>query len=320
MKLKYLIMGLSALVSVSCSDDDGTSPMALDTTSIKAITGPGKVTFTWNIPDEADYYYVRIKYTNPDSGERIMKSASIYSNSLVFDNLLARYGEIEYEICTVLKDGTVSQPYYTNVQCDPAEVIPTKTGEKEVELKDNGIWGTKAEATDGPYPASNLIDDSFATFFHTSWTGSYWEYVDSDGTVARVDATWNQVGPPIYIVVDTFRTDIEHFRFSYTCRDDGNIANPTAMDVYVSDSFDCTDIDETNPAYNARLIKSYVDGDLPTSIAATFNSETLKADNEPFRYIWFKVNSINKNLSFLAMSNLDIIEEFWTVYDPEAVE
>lgn len=317
MKIKHIIIGLLACAGVSCSNDDGTLPTALDTSSIRSITGPGKVTFTWNIPENADYYYVRIKYTNPETGENVMKSASIYSNTLVFDNLLARYGEIQYEICTVSKDGTTSDPYYVAIQCDPAELVPTKTGEKEVELADNGIWGTKAEANDGPYPATNLIDDSFATFFHTSWTGYYWKYVDSAGNVEIAQDP--NMGPPIYIVVDTFRTDIEHFRFSFTCRDDGNIANPKTMEVYVSDSFDCTNIDETNPGYNARLIASYDDGDLPSSIAATYNSATLSVD-EPFRYIWFKVNSINRDLSFMALTNLDIIEEFWTFYDPETAE
>lgn len=311
--MKYWIMALLAMACVSCADDDGVTPVALDSTTITTTAGPGQITLSWNIPDEANYYYVRVRYTNPESGQLVMKTASVYSDSMVIDDLLARYGEIEYEVCTVSKDGTESEPYFIKAQCEPAEVISTKTGQETIALSTDGLWATQGETAEGPI--ADLIDGNTSSFFHTQWSGSYWKYVDSDGTVEA--ASDIPAGPPFYIVVDTFSDDIEYFSFNYTCRNNGNRSNPDTMEVYVSDSFDCMNFDETFAGYNARLVASY--SGLPGDQGASYTSSTIEVD-APFRYVWFKVTSITGGKTFLALSELGLTKEIWSIFDPEAVE
>lgn len=312
--MKYWIMAVLVMACVSCADDDGVTPVSLDSTTITATAGPGQITLSWDIPDEANYYYVRVRYTNPDSGELIMKTASIYADNMVIDDLMERYGEIEYEICTVSKDGTESEPYYIKAQCEHAELIWNNTGEQEViPLRTDGLWATQGETSEGPI--AGLIDGNTSTFFHTQWSSTYWKYVDSDGTVEA--ASDNTPGPPFYIVLDTFTNDIDHFNFSYTCRNNTNRSNPDTMEVYVSDSFDCMNFDETFAGYNARLVASY--SGLPGDQGASYTSSSIYADT-PFRYVWFKVTGITGGKTFLALSELSLNKELWTKIDPEAVE
>ena len=87
--MKYISCWLLTIASViflgACSEES-TPPTSLDESSITTQSGPGSVTIYWDIPDEANYYYVRVNYSTPDDGD-CMKTASIYSDSLLIDNL-----------------------------------------------------------------------------------------------------------------------------------------------------------------------------------------------------------------------------------------
>lgn len=103
--ITYWLMAVALTTTIGSCSEDGIPPTSLDATTITTKSGPGTVTLYWNIPDSANYYYVRVNYSIPDEGER-MKSASVYSDSLQVDNLLARYGAIDFAVCTVSRDGT----------------------------------------------------------------------------------------------------------------------------------------------------------------------------------------------------------------------
>lgn len=123
MTMKYISCWLLTIASViflgACSEES-TPPTSLDESSITTQSGPGSVTIYWDIPDEANYYYVRVNYSTPDDGD-CMKTASIYSDSLLIDNLLARYGSIDFAVCTVSRDGTEGNTYHISAQADLAE-------------------------------------------------------------------------------------------------------------------------------------------------------------------------------------------------------
>ena len=62
--MKYISCWLLTIASViflgACSEES-TPPTSLDESSITTQSGPGSVTIYWDIPDEANYYYVRVR-------------------------------------------------------------------------------------------------------------------------------------------------------------------------------------------------------------------------------------------------------------------
>ena len=108
MKAKHIFsLAIAALVGfASCSKDGGVAPVALNPASIYAEAVEGQVILHWDIPSNADYKYVQVNYTLPENEynkepKECLRTASIYADQMVIDGLLARYGAIDYTICTV---------------------------------------------------------------------------------------------------------------------------------------------------------------------------------------------------------------------------
>lgn len=275
-------------MSIACSEEQGYVPVSLDSATLSYETGPGTVTLFWNIPDDADYYYVRVNYTTPEGD--CMRSASIYADSLRVDNLLNAYGPITFTLTTVSKDGTEGDTSCTiTAQADPVERTEELTA-TSLSLTSDGLWTDAQEASEGPI--ANLIDGDATTYFHMNWSGTVTAF-------------------PHYIIVDLGK-EVTNVMFSYTCRNNANRNNPKEMELYATTSFDGKTFDETN--FDAELLGSLTD--LPDGQAATYNSGQYSAE-VPFRYLWFKVLSEVNGNKYIALAELSVSEWQMEVQDPE---
>lgn len=275
-------------MGVACSEEQGYVPVSLDGTTLTYKAGPGTITLFWNIPDDADYYYVRVNYTTPVGD--YMRSASIYSDSLLVDDLLNAYGPITFTLTTVSKDGTEGDTSCTiTAQADPVERTEVLTT-TALTLSSDGLWTDAQEPSEGPI--ANLIDGDATTYFHMNWSSS-------------------PVAFPHYIIVDLGK-EVTNIMFSYTCRNNANCNNPKEMELYATASFDGKTFDETS--FDAELLGSLTD--LPATQAASYTSGQYEATT-PFRYLWFKVLSEVNGNKYIALAELSVSEWSMEVEDPE---
>lgn len=289
--ITYWLMAVALTTTIGSCSEDGIPPTSLDATTITTKSGPGTVTLYWNIPDSANYYYVRVNYSIPDEGER-MKSASVYSDSLQVDNLLARYGAIDFAVCTVSRDGTESETYHISAQAEPAEKTVEVVGETQLTLSADGLYTDNQEKQEGPI--ANLIDGKTSTFFHMSWSAP--------------------TPFPHYIVVDV-QKEISAFKFAYTTRNNANNDNPKTMNVYASNSFNKT----YDTAANGATLIAELDGSQLPSGVSSYTSENYITGGS-YRYIWFEVTSSYSGSKWIALAELSITELETEIFDPEAID
>ena len=303
---------LAASAIIACNDDGGVTPVSLDPASLKAEPAPGKIILRWNIPADADYRLVRVCYQLPDRS--CMRTASVYADSMVVDNLLARYGDIDFSFTTVSADGTESTPPLHVTARAEAAPKTIKLGEETGKVPIDGahVWGDRGEVSEGPI--EDLVDGNNNSFYHTIWSGRMWVYQDNGSGGYNKVAAGGGTELPYYIVMDC-QKQIQAFSFYYKCRNNANKSNPEEMTVLGSDTFSPVLFDEE--AYGAFEIKSFkgLSGDQ----AAEYTSAPLVAE-KPFRYIWFKFTKITYNKTFLALAELSIDAYGVSIYDPEAAD
>ncbi len=289
--IRYIGSTLAAVIlmfcGTSCSEDEDGYPIGIDYTTITTIPGPGQVTIKWTIPDEVDYYYVEVDYDTPEG--HYMKTASVYSDSLVADNLLARYGEIVFTVCTVKRDGSKSASYTVSATAEAAEATIEVTGYTQLSIA--AAYTDAQESTEGPI--ENLIDGDTSNFFHMSWS--------------------SPTPFPHYIVLDLGK-EVSNFRFNYVTRNNTNNDNPATMNVYGSNTFDEV-YDPTGEG--ATLIDELDDSVLPSGAAVSYTSGNYILD-ESYRYLWFEVLSSWSGDNWIALAEMTIYELTVEIDDPEA--
>lgn len=163
-------MAIALVCSVtSCSDDDQTLPKVNIEESSVTIDSkqPGKVVFHWTIPENPDYYYIKVTYDDPVKGHRVL-NASSHADSLMIDGLYAKYGDLEYSFTAVSRNGG-EKPLFTKkakAGYVPAVIKDFPIG--TINLSASQLWTDNQETSEGPI--ANLVDGNNATYFHMSWS------------------------------------------------------------------------------------------------------------------------------------------------------
>jgi F5/8 type C domain. len=296
MKKSILTLGILSLLSAgfqSCKDEVSYPvPESLSSESIKATPGAGKVTISWNdIKNTENIYYVQCTYsiTDGDKTTDYKKLASKYSTSMEIDNLLKRYGTIDFTLQTYNRDYVAGEIFSISAQSEAAEKTVVLNGKsRDIELKGSDLYTDDQEETEGPI--ADLLDGKTGTYFHASWTAPF--------------------DMPHYIVVDLGK-EIYGVSFNYTTRNHSGAGNhPKEMNVYVSKTFDGATYDPSK----AELLDNLTG--LPNGPAASKQSANYMC-NDSFRYLWLEVLSTHGNTQYFAMSELSVKELFTSVYDPE---
>lgn len=281
---------------MSCSEDKNNYPLPSDITDVKAVSAPGSVTLSWTLPEDGNLKYVEVNYTIPETGKAYRKQVSTYASSLLVDNLLYRYGEIDFKIQTY-NEGDVGGSVFT-ISAQAERALPTYSNQEVIPLNASAMY------TNAPFttrPLSAMIDGDETTFFHTQWQ--------------------TPVALPHYIVIDLGQ-EFSAFSFKSTNSNRTDDRSWKTLNVYGSTGYDpdaffdgvefvdgnSVDISEGG----AVLLSSFAD--LPGAVGAVYTSEIVEADT-PVRWIWFEVTETTDGIPYFALSELEIYK--YTIISPE---
>lgn len=285
-----LLMAIALVCSVtSCSDDDQTLPKVNIEESSVTIDSkqPGKVVFHWTIPENPDYYYIKVTYDDPVKGHRVL-NASSHADSLMIDGLYAKYGDLEYSFTAVSRNGG-EKPLFTKkakAGYVPAVIKDFPIG--TINLSASQLWTDNQETSEGPI--ANLVDGNNATYFHMSWSAP---------------SPW-----PHYIRVDLGKK-VKGVSIWYKGRNNANNDNPKQMTILASNEIG--DTPEEAKAWEIVKLTSTV---LPKGTAPEYTSPGLFSENE-FQYLWLRVEASWSNKNWIALAELSIKEMSRSTYDPE---
>ena len=293
MKLNKLYIGLLAtaalLGNAACSEDNGPAPTVIDGATVTTEARPGEVILRWITPAEPNYYYVKAKYNVPGKGE-CMRTASVYSDSLLVDGLYAKYGPIDFTLTTVTREGEESAPFVVTAQA--GKVAPTINdaglGDKFA-LTGADLWTDSQESSEGPI--ANLVDGNNATHFHMSWSAP--------------------TPFPHYIVVD-LKKEVQGVKINYVCRDNQNGDNPGQITLFGSNEFDRS-LSKLSSATQFAVLTG-----LPNTRAATYESANYINQAGKFRYLWIRIDSATSGKQWVALAELGVTEVLTKIVDPEA--
>lgn len=283
-------MAIALVCSVtSCSDDDQTLPKVNIEESSVTIDSkqPGKVVFHWTIPENPDYYYIKVTYDDPVKGHRVL-NASSHADSLMIDGLYAKYGDLEYSFTAVSRNGG-EKPLFTKkakAGYVPAVIKDFPIG--TINLSASQLWTDNQETSEGPI--ANLVDGNNATYFHMSWSAP---------------SPW-----PHYIRVDLGKK-VKGVSIWYKGRNNANNDNPKQMTILASNEIG--DTPEEAKAWEIVKLTSTV---LPKGTAPEYTSPGLFSENE-FQYLWLRVEASWSNKNWIALAELSIMEMSRSTYDPE---
>ena len=279
----FLFAGLTA-----CSNDDKTVPSSVfDQSSVTSVAKPGEVVFHWTKPTDPDYYYVKVKYDDPQKGV-VVKNASAYADSIVIDGLYAKYGALNYQFSFVSHDGGETAPFTVSAQAGAVTPTVKDAGLGDaITLTGDDLWTDNQENSEGPI--KNLVDGNTSTYFHMSW---------SDPSPF-----------PHYIVVD-LKKEVYGVTFSYICRNQANKDNPKQITAFGSEEFSQSTSDL------AKAFQLEVMSGLPSDQAASYESPHI-INSKPFRYLWLRIDSSTSGSNWIALAELSVTEVKTSVYDPE---
>lgn len=283
-----LLAGTLALASSCKKEDLGPRPTDLDRSTVTATPAEGSILLNWRIPENVSYQYVRVTYTHPETKQLVTKLASSYSDSLRVDNLLARYGEIQFTLQPFTKqgaEGTAIQIAAT-AKAKPRveQITPTK-----LSITDANVFVSHPEATEGP--KAGLVDEDDNSFYHENWHAP--------------------LAPMPHYIVYKLPKAVKNFSFYMKGRNNAGRLNPEEMDIYVSDSFDGIFDPEANKAVLAKELTG-----LPTGQAAAYTSPNIRMD-KAYNYVWFKIKKVYNDRLFAAIAALHVSELSISIYDPE---
>ena len=288
-KIIYSLLAASLLAGLTaCSDDDKTVPSSVfDQSSVTSVAKPGEVVFHWTKPTDPDYYYVKVKYDDPQRGE-VVKNASAYADSIVIDGLYAKYGALKYQFSFVSRDGGETAPFTVSAQAGVVAPTVKEAGLGDaITLTGDDLWTDDQESSEGPI--KNLVDGNTSTYFHMSW---------SDPSPF-----------PHYIVVD-LKKEVYGVTFSYICRNQANKDNPKQIAAFGSEEFGQSTSDL------AKAFQLEVMSGLPSDQAASYESPHI-ISSKPFRYLWLRIDSSTSGSNWIALAELSVTEVKTSVYDPE---
>lgn len=289
---KIFSLVILSLLFIGCSQsEEGPLPTDIDFNSIKYEAKAGAVKFKWDVPDNINYKYLKFSYILPDGQKECMRLASKYSDTLLVDNLLKRYGDLEFAIQAFTAEGRGGTIHQIKAAALPALKTIKYTKTPLIITKDF-LWTDSEQPDDGPL--KNLVDGNPTTFFHMRWDGA--------------------TDFPHYIVMD-MQKPMRSLQFSYQCRDHGNKDNPKTINIYGSNDFDGKKFVPAD--FSAWKIGTATN--LPSAKAATYQSETLISEKN-LRYVWFEITESTSGNAWVALSEWSLFKVKTSSYDPETGE
>jgi hypothetical protein len=301
--LLYTMAGLLGTGAfMACSDEDkGFAPTPIDPTTFTAEARTGGVKLSWKTPEGANYKYVKVTYTLrdtvlhelPPEGKACMRMASVYSDTILIDDLYKRYGVIDFELRPMTAKGYEGESHIVKGQSNPVPPIVKVVGDPiKLALTVGQLKADNPDSSEGSF--ANLIDGKTDTFWHMDWH--------------------SPTPFPHYIVVDLI-DETKAAQFSYVCRNHSNKDNPKTINVYGSEAFDGTTFDPQH--YNAEKLNTM--NNLADGQAAKVDSPAL-VGTRTFRYLWLEVTASTTGNSYVALAELVVSRIKTATFNPETGE
>ena len=275
-----LLIGVT-LANISCSsDEDGITPAEI--TNLTAESTSGRIVLRWDTPEDAGIRYIEVNYYDPLQKKDVMRTASIYADSIEIPDTRKKFGEYQFSVQTVSPTGDKSAVQTISKVSEPA--LPTFVS-TQIALTAADLSTNAQEPTEGPI--ANLLDGNTGTFFHTAWSVN--------------------IPAPHWMQVNLKEEITGSYKFYYAPRNNGN-NKPTDFDLMGS-------TDGTN-WFLIRNFTKDADG-LPVTSTGTFTSEIYDPP-QPFSQIRMVVNATNTSSIFWTMSEFKFYSV--SVTDPEAAD
>ncbi len=294
MKKVIISMMLASLGFVSCQKNEpSVKPTNIDQSSLTAKSEPGSVLLKWAVPQDSNYRLVRITYQTPDMDKPSIRNASVYSDSIRIDGLLARHGAIEFKLTPISSTGTEGNTISVSAQAEPKpqEVKVTSDAPEKVTLA-SGAADIRVSAPD-PDEGRNinaLIDGNNNTYYHEDWHSAK--------------------AFPHYIVYKLPKA-LKAIHFYMKNRNHGNRSNPNKMEILMSDDFN----GNFNPEENKAVLIKALTG-LPDAQGAEYTSPTMLAP-KAYQYVWFKITEVYNRQNYAAIAELQVYAHKTSIFDPE---
>ena len=294
MKKVIISMMLASLGFVSCQKNEpSVKPTNIDQSSLTAKSDPGSVLLKWAVPQDSNYRLVRITYQTPDMDKPSIRNASVYSDSIRIDGLLARYGAIEFKLTPISSTGTEGNTISVSAQAEPKpqEVKVTSDAPEKVTLA-SGAADIRVSAPDRD-EGSNLnalIDGNNTSYYHEDWH--------------------SPKAYPHYIVYKLPKA-LKAIHFFMKNRNHGNRSNPNKMEILMSDDFN----GNFNPEENKAVLVKALTG-LPDGQGAEYTSPTMLAP-KAYQYVWFKITEVYNRQNYAAIAELQVYAHKTSIFDPE---
>jgi hypothetical protein len=287
---KYLCIAAMAVAALASCDDKITNiepegylsqPKTIDASAVTYDSLPGAIKLKWTVPADSSFSYMKISYVNPRNQEKVTNIVSIYTDSLLIENTLHRYGDYTFTFQAYNDKGDAGQP--VEVKAMSGAVKPTISYEKgdEIKLTADQLSTDDQEPTEGPI--KNLIDGNSNTFFHTRWSGT-------------------QKPMPQYVQID-FKEEHQTFMLWYQNRN-GSQCPPAAFQILVS-----TDGQNWEKVYEAT-------SGLPTAKSATYITPGIDAGKK-FTHLRFLVTQSVGNKKYFNLAEMKVYDATKIVNDPE---
>lgn len=284
--IKYILSALVGMAVLASCDSNITDieyqgytgqPKTIEASAISSEALPGAIRLNWTVPADSSYSYMKVSYVNPANNETVIQLVSIYTNTLIIENTLKKYGDYTFTFQAFNEKGDAGS--ITTVKAQSG-LLPASYVEKKVNITADQLSTDNQEPTEGPI--KNLIDGNTSTFFHTRWSSP-------------------QVPLPQYIQI-SFNEEHENFAIKYTTRNTGNSDGfPIEATLQISS-------DGTNWKDVANLTG------LPTVSKTDYASRTI-TPGKKFKYFRFLVTKTSKDSKYFHMSEFSFYDV--QVSDPE---
>lgn len=290
------------MLATSCSSDDSEypAPTSIPAENIRAVEEPGAVRLEWSTPEDANYYYVKVTYTLPEDGKQCTRLASVHSNGLTIDNLLHRYGPIEFTLQTFNRDQSQGgEIHKITARAQAAEKQYVQSGETNpltIEDKDLFVDTTDNEGN----VKGNMLDNDEGTCYQADWS--------------------NSPALPRYIVVNLPKS-VYAVTFSCSTRRHANNDHPKTIRVYGGTAEFVTGTPFTPMDNGATLLSTVATSfeSTSTTTVQNFTSGTIRGTS-PFSTLWLEVTETVSGNTYYALSKFSVTELKTNVYDPETGE
>lgn len=265
---KYMLCaGLLCFGLASCTEDEVVVPS--DITDLKAETSPGEIMLTWKTPEDETIRYIKVTYYDKLEKKEVMRTASIYADTMKIPETRAKYGTYVFKVQSVSHTDTGGAWQTIEQTSAPA---PVRESSAQIQLTGADMSTNAQEPSEGPI--AGVVDGNTSTFFHSAWS---------------VD-----IPAPHWLQANLKKSLTGNYKISLTQRNGNN--RPSDFDLMGS-----TDGKEW------FLIRNFTkDGDNLLA-AATYNSPVYKVE-KPFSQVRMVVNKTNTASVFFSLAEFKIHE------------